>query len=111
MRQILGGQVMCSVGAEDTADDWEVLTKEEAAGMLRMERGGESHAPSPDVRLVAGVGLLVGPYLCLEPCLVSGVFLRLPRLVVSAVGVGVRRVRALCPDFEVSMRDVVVDVC
>ena len=52
VRQILGGQVMCSVGAEDTADDWEVLTKEEAAGMLRVERGGESHAPSPDVRLV-----------------------------------------------------------
>ena len=55
--------------------------------------------------------LLVGPYLCLEPCLLSGVFLRLPRLVVSAVGVGVRRVRALCPDFEVSVCDVVVDVC
>ena len=52
VRQILRGQVMCSVGAEDTADDWEVLTKEEAAGMLRMERGGENHAPSPDVRLV-----------------------------------------------------------
>ena len=43
---------MCSVGAEDAADDWEVLTAAEAAGMLRMERGGGSHAPSPDVRLV-----------------------------------------------------------
>ena len=38
VRQTVGGRVMCSVGAEDDADDWEVLTAEEAAGMLRAEQ-------------------------------------------------------------------------
>ena len=61
-----------------------------------------------DSRLVV---LLVGSYLCSEPCLVSGVFYRLPRLVVSAVGVGVRRVRVLCPHLQMPVCDVVVDVC
>ena len=70
--------------------------------------GAVWHGPAWDSRLVV---LPSGSYLCSEPCLVSRVFFRLPLLVVSAVGVGVRRVRALCPDSEVPMRDVVVDVC
>ena len=68
-------------------------------GQCRVARGS---------RLVV---LLVGSYLCSEPCLVSRVLFRLSRFVVSAVWVGVRRVRFLCPNFEVPVRDVVVDVC
>ena len=52
VRQVLDGRAMCSVGAEDAADDWEELTVAEAAGMLCGERGDAEHAPSPDVRLV-----------------------------------------------------------
>ena len=52
VRQLMGGQVMCSVGEEDGADDWETLSMADAEAMMREKRGEATHAPSPDVRLV-----------------------------------------------------------
>ena len=39
VRQLMGDQVMCSVGEEDGADEWETLSVADAAALLRGGRG------------------------------------------------------------------------
>ena len=52
VRQVMGDRAMCATHPEADADEWEVLSVEDVANLLREERGSYGHSPSPDVRLV-----------------------------------------------------------